>query len=75
MPLLMAAAEMCGDNERGNNYRGSQAKGTKGQTWTILFIPFPCLPPADCSGFVLGYKALKWVGMKAIFAPVSFDTG
>lgn len=71
MPLLMAAAEMSADNERGKNYWGSQAERLKGQTWTLLCIPlsfpFPCRK-FSASGVVLAYKTLRCVRMKAIFA-------
>lgn len=67
MPLLMAAAEMCGDNERGKNCWGSQAEGMKGQTWTLLCIPLSFRFPCRLLMAVLGYKTLRWAGMKAIF--------
>lgn len=61
MPLLMAAAEMQGDNKRGKNYQSSQAKEMKGQTWLLLCIPlsspaFPFPPCRPAQGLFCGTK-------------------
>lgn len=54
MPLLMAAAEMCGDNERGKKLLGFSGRGNERSDLNTSvhspFLPFPLQTAQGCPG-------------------------